>query len=149
MTRHIQALILKKGERALYQGKIVVIEAVLDLNLAMVKDLASGEDKQVQISHLMAPPQEETSSASSFVAVNSPEAKEQAEYRRDVISPLLNRPGRTRADVKARAAEYNLHPNTSMAVSESLRRVENLVLWFVSRGRIREPTSWMTTKRKD
>jgi putative transposase len=112
MTRHIQALILKKGERALYQGKIVVIEAVLDLNLAMVKDLASGEDKQVQISHLMAPPQEETSSASSFVAVNSPEAKEQAEYRRDVISPLLNRPGRTRADVKARAAEYNLHPNT-------------------------------------
>jgi putative transposase len=112
MTRQIQALVLKKGERALYQGKLVVIEAVLDLNLAMVQDLANGEAKQVQISHLMIPPQEETASASSFEAVASPEAKEQAEYRRDVISPLLNLPGRTRADVAARAAEYNLHPNT-------------------------------------
>jgi putative transposase len=112
MTHKMQALVLQKGARALYQGKIVVIEAVLNLNLAMVEDLTSGEAKQVQISHLMMPPQEETASASSFAAVASPEAKERAEYRLDVIRPLLNQPGRTRADVAARAAEYNLHPNT-------------------------------------
>jgi hypothetical protein len=91
----------------------VVIEAVLDLNLAKVRDLADGTILKASIRHL-SPTKLETCNIAAEApdSFSSIEAQEDAPANLGVIKPLLNKLGHTPEDVAARAAEYGLHPNT-------------------------------------
>jgi putative transposase len=110
MIRKLLSLVLQKGARARFQGRPVVIEAILDLNLALVRDLATEQVEQVKIQHLAHLPQTETSREAP--AVETEESQEVADKRMEIIKPLLEKSDRTRANVIARAAETGYDPST-------------------------------------
>lgn len=112
MKRESEALVLKKGAFAQHRDRTVVINAIVDFNLANVKDLVSGEIQEVRIDQLRPISQPKEEPPRTPQSAIPEQVREGAEFKLEVIRPLLNCPGRTRAKVVARASEYGLHANT-------------------------------------
>jgi putative transposase len=111
MTHPIHSLALRRGELALYKGQPVEIEAVLGFDTVQIRDLVTGGRLEVEISHLSRRDSEVDSATDQTDFRLTGKWREIAEFRLEVIKPLLNSRNRTRADVKARATEFNYRPN--------------------------------------
>jgi putative transposase len=111
MTHPIHGLALRRGELALYKGQLVEIEAVLGFDAVQIKDLVAGSRLEVEISHLSRCDSEVDSATDQTDFKPTGKWREIAEFRLEVIKPLLNCRDRTRADVEARATEFNYRPN--------------------------------------
>lgn len=109
MTCPLPTLSLKKGTRALFEGRIVKIVSILDLSLAAVRDVATEKVEQARIEDLLPPP--DTSGETKPASIlTTDEATLTATQRREIIEDLINKPGRTRADVEERAKEFGWSP---------------------------------------
>src|SRR5260370_4117941 len=111
MTHQINSLALRRGELALYKGQRVEIEAVLGFDTVQIRDLVTGGRLEVEISHLSRRDSEVDSATDQTDFKLTGKWREIAEFRLEVIKPLLNSRDRTRADVEARATEFNYRPN--------------------------------------
>lgn len=110
MMRKMTGLVLQKGARALLHDRIVVILAIVDLNLARVRDIATEKIEEVKIQQLAPPP--EASESSSEALSDSEEARQVADDREEIIKPVLTGADRTKQKVIDRAAELGYHPAT-------------------------------------
>lgn len=119
MTDKLSGLVLQKGARALLQGRPVVIEAIVDLDLVRVRDLTTEQLVEARIEHLTALPP--TSETLSQRPCESEEARLAANDKQEIIEPLLGKAHRTRAEVEARAIQFGYNPST---LYKLIRRAE-------------------------
>ena len=96
------------GAMVLFQNKICVITAVLDLETYQLRDSVTGADYQAKLADLSTVQSAELTHLDSI-----PEQKWQlAQQHFDVIEPLIRNPKRSKSDVQARAAECGVHIST-------------------------------------
>ena len=96
------------GAMVLFQNKICVITAVLDLETYQLRDSVTGADYQAKLADLSTVQSAELTHLDSI-----PEQKWQlAQQHFDVIEPLIRNPKRSKSDVQARATECGVHIST-------------------------------------
>ena len=108
MSANPPSVVLQNGAKALYEGRPVVIESILDLNLIQVRDLATDELLQIKIQYLSPPPKK----ADSRIVLTTAKASQDTENRKTIIEQLRNNPYRTREDVEKVAAEFRISTST-------------------------------------
>lgn len=113
MTRTPSRIDIAPGAEVMVDGKPGVVLEVRELDAVLVREAASGRVRQVAVKQI-APSQTPAGEQSGGLTLEGvPDADWKiAEERLDIIRPLLNKKGRTRADVASRAAEFERHPNT-------------------------------------
>ncbi|HEZ6476130.1 TPA: helix-turn-helix domain-containing protein [Neisseria meningitidis] len=96
------------GAMVLFQNKICVITAVLELETYQLRDSVTGADYQAKLADLSTVQSAELTHLDSI-----PEQKWQlAQQHFYVIEPLIRNPKRSKSDVQARAAECGVHIST-------------------------------------
>lgn len=110
MIAKLPTLGIQKGAKATYEGRLVAIESILDLNLVQVRDLATDKLHEVKIQYLSAPPMD--ISGDSGVTLSTAKAKEEAADRKTILRALQESGARSREDVGKIAAEFGYHPST-------------------------------------
>ena len=126
MTNPIRSLALRRGEPAVYKGQPVEIDAVLGFDTAQIKDLVSGSKLEVAISQLSLRNTKVDNGAAQTDFDPTSRRRESAEFKLEVIRPLLHMRDRKRADVEARAAEFNYSPGALYDWIAAYEREESL-----------------------
>lgn len=108
-TNQLPLLALDYGATVFYRGKRHIIrQESEDFATVVLFEPESGKLVEAQIVEL-SPSEPLQSSPQKDLNAHDKEALAEAERKYEIIKPLLDKPGRTKKEVQARAAETNVH----------------------------------------